>query len=461
MNKINNKMNNKMNVENKNILVLGGGVSGVAAAAFLHRKGAFITLADNKERDKVSPQVIDLEEKGVKLHLGGMPQQVEAYDYAVISPGIPLDVPISLALQEAEVPIIGELELAYLFSHNPYLAITGTNGKTTTTTLVGYILEQAGVKRIVGGNIGTPLVERVEALPDDAYIVAEVSSFQLETTTEFCPKVGAYLNLTPDHMNRHYTMENYGNIKAKIFANQNADDVAVLNYDDEKVRSYAEKINGKICFFSRKAVLENGFYADGGKIYIAENGKRQELIDIDDIFIKGGHNVENVMAASAMAYAVGIDINVIKKSLMSFRGVEHRQEYVREKDGVLYINDSKGTNPDSTLQALLAYDRPMVLILGGYDKKSSFDSLMPLIKEKVHHVVILGETSPVIKKMLDDNNYKNYALAGSDFVKAVDLAVGFAQSGDVVMLSPACASWDMFKCFEDRGNLFKELVNKL
>lgn len=348
-----------------------------------------------------------------------------------------------------------------MFSGNPYLAITGTNGKTTTTTLVGYILEKAGIKRIVGGNIGTPLAERVENLPDDAYIVAEVSSFQLETTVDFRPKAAAYLNLTPDHMNRHYTMENYGNIKAKIFANQNETDVAVLNYDDEAVRAYADKIKSDVFFFSRKCVLKNGIYADADKIYIARNGKTEVLIDIADIFIKGGHNVENVMAAAAIAYSVGIDIADIKSALITFRGVEHRQEYVREKDGILYINDSKGTNPDSTLQALLAYNRPMVLILGGYNKNSSFDSLVPLIKEKVRKVVILGETSEIIRDTLEKHGYTDYAMAGSDFPQAVELAVAVAQSGDVVMLSPACASWDMFKCFEDRGDLFKKLVNEL
>ena len=450
-----------MNIKNRNILVLGGGVSGIASAAFLCAKGAVVTLADNKKREQVSDKVLALEAKGVKLHLGGMPDDVTSYDLAVISPGIPLDVPISLKLKEANVPIVGELELAYMFSHNPYLAITGTNGKTTTTTLVGYILEKAGVNRIVGGNIGTPLVERVEALSDDAYIVAEVSSFQLETTTDFRPKAAAYLNLTPDHMNRHYTMENYGNIKAKIFANQDETDVAVLNYDDEVVRAYAETIKSDVFFFSRKAVLENGIYADSEKIYIARNGKTEVLIDIDDIFIKGGHNVENVMAASAIAYSIGISAADIKESLITFRGVEHRQEYVREKDGVLYVNDSKGTNPDSTLQALLAYDRPMVLILGGYNKDSSFDSLMPLIKEKVRKVIILGETSEIIKDTLIRHGYDKYAMADRDFEKAVSLAVEAAQSGDVVMLSPACASWDMFKCFEDRGDLFKKLVNEL
>lgn len=458
---MNNQKIRTTQVKDKKILVLGGGVSGTAAAAFLQKKGAAVTLADNKTKDRLSRQVLALADAGVKLHPGGMPEQVAAYDLAVISPGIPLDSPIAEKLQAAATPILGELELAYLFSHSPYLAITGTNGKTTTTTLLGYILEQAGVPEIVGGNIGAPLVERVETLADDAYIVAEVSSFQLETTTEFHPRVAAYLNLTPDHMNRHYTMENYGNIKAKIFANQGAGDVAVLNYDDEKVRAYAPKIKSEVFFFSRHVEPENGIYAKDGEIFINRGGKKEKLIDIDDIFIKGGHNVENVMAAAAMAYVIGIDIKAIRKALVSFRGVEHRQEYVQEKDGVLYINDSKGTNPDSTLQALLAYDRPMVLLLGGYNKKSSFDSLMPLIEKKVHHVVVLGETSDIIKEMLDRNGYKNYALAGKDFEKAVSLAVGFAQSGDVVMLSPACASWDMFRCFEDRGDLFKKLVNEL
>lgn len=452
---------NKFEMNFKKILVLGGGVSGVAAAAFLCKKGFDVTLADSKNADQVNSAVLDLQSLGVHLHLGSMPDDITVYDCAVFSPGVPLDIPIALNLKQNNIPIIGELELAYLYSHNPYLAITGTNGKTTTTTLLGYILQRAGINRVVGGNIGTPLVEEVEQLPQDAYIVAEVSSFQLETTESFKPKVAAYLNLTPDHMNRHYSMENYGRIKARIFENQNQEDVAVLNYDDEKVRVYAGNIKSRVFYFSRKTILEDGIYQDADKIIIADKGEKHFLVNVNEIFIKGGHNIENAMAAAAMAFSIGVDKEIIKKALIDFRGVEHRQEYVREKDGILYINDSKGTNPDSTIQALLAYDRPMVLILGGYNKNSSFDSLMPLIKEKVHQVVILGETSPIIKKMLDDNNYSNYCLAGNDFVKAVDMAVKSANTGDVVMLSPACASWDMFKCFEDRGNLFKELVNKL
>ncbi len=452
---------NNLEEKAKTILVLGGGVSGVAAAAFLRKKGASVTLADEKTKEQVSESARNLETQGVTLHLGGMPEVVDGYDYAVISPGIPLDVPIAQRLQAAGIPIIGELELAYRFSHNPYLAITGTNGKTTTTSLVGYILELAKIPCLVGGNIGTPLVEQVEALPEEGYIVAEVSSFQLETVRDFRPRAAAYLNLTPDHLNRHHTMENYGRIKARIFANQQPGDTAVLNADDAAVRRYAEGLQSEILWFSRRQPVAEGFFVRDGGIFLTDGKEEQKLIDIDEIFIKGGHNVENAMAAAALTYAVGVEPEVIRRALIQFRGVAHRQEYVREKDGVLYINDSKGTNPDSTLQALLAYDRPMVLILGGYDKKGDFDSLMPLIKEKVRHVVLVGETAPQIQQMLERNQYTAYTMAGRDFAKAVTLASEFAESGDVVMLSPACASWDMFRRFEDRGNLFKELVRKL
>ena len=445
-------------VEGKRFLVLGGGVSGRAAAAFLRSKGAFVTLADEKPKDEVAEAVLALAEKGVSLCLGGMPEQVSDYDFAVISPGIPLTVPVAKALQAQHIPILGELELAYLFSHTPYLAITGTNGKTTTTSLLGYILQQAGIECIVGGNIGEPLVTRVEQLSQEGYIVAEVSSFQLETTNKFCPQVAAYLNLTPDHLNRHGTMKQYGDIKAKIFQNQGPTDVLVCNYDDPLVRAYAEQAPGKVVFFSRREILPKGIFVEGPNIVYWENGKKQQLIAMHDIFIKGGHNMENVMAASAMALAIGIEKENIAQALRTFPGVTHRQEFVCVKDGVTYINDSKGTNPDSTLQALLAYDQPMVLILGGRDKGGDFRPLLPLIQQKVRQVVLVGEATPILKQALASVNYSHWVEAGDDFAKAVTLATAASQPGDIVMLSPACASWDMFSSFEARGDLFKQLV---
>ena len=352
------------NPSEQQILVIGAGISGLAAAEYLLTRGAIVTLADNKTEVELLPKLSRLIELGVKLHCGSMPESVEAFEMAIVSPGLPLDVPIVSKLQAAGIPIVGELELAYLCSHNPFLAITGTNGKTTTTSLLGHIIKAAGKECLIGGNIGLPLITAVDKLAPSAVIVAEVSSFQLETAECFHPVAAAFLNLTPDHLNRHHTMENYGAIKAKIFANQTAADTAVLNYDDAFVRALAPSIKANILYFSRQHKVKNGFYAVDDMIYLVTDGTEKAFLKIEEIFIKGGHNVENVMAACAMALAAGIDIDVIKAAVRDFRGVAHRQEYVREKDGVLYINDSKGTNPDSTLRALEAYDRPMVLILG-------------------------------------------------------------------------------------------------
>ncbi len=445
----------------KQVLVIGGGVSGMAAAAFLQSKGAAVTLADQKPREEAKPELLDLENQGVTLCLGGMPEVVDCFDFAVISPGIPLTVPVAQALRQKGIEIIGELELAYLFAHSPFLAITGTNGKTTTTSLVGYILRQAGVNCMIGGNIGTPLITRVEALPREAYIVAEVSSFQLETTERFTAHVAAYLNLTPDHLNRHGTLEAYGNIKARIFANQQKDDVTVLNYDDQAVRAYGRQTNGRVVYFSRKKRLEQGVFVENGVMVAVSEGRKTTILPINEIFIKGGHNIENALAATAMALAVHIRPEVIAEALRTFPGVEHRQEFVAEKRGVIYINDSKGTNPDSTMQALLAYDKPMVLILGGRNKGGDFTPLLPLIRQKVKQVVLVGEAAPEIRRVLEDGGYHAIVEAGNDFAKTVELAVQAAVPGDIVMLSPACASWDMFPSLEVRGELFKKLVNGL
>ncbi len=448
------------NISGQAVLVIGAGLSGREAAVFLAAKGARVTLADNKQAAEL--EGLDAVQKaGVSLCLGQMPADVAGFALAVISPGVPLSIPVVAALADAQVPLIGELELAYQYSQSPFLAITGTNGKTTTTTLLGYILAQAKLPCYVGGNIGAALVDGVERLSPDAAVVAELSSFQLETAVDFHAHIAAFLNLTPDHLYRHETMENYGNIKAKIFAHQGKDDFAVLNYDDEKVRAYAPKISGTVVYFSRKAEPECGMFLKGDKVIWRFGGKEQEVIAAADILIKGPHNLENAMAAAAMAALYGVDLAVIAEALKTFPGVEHRQEPVGEFHGVLYINDSKGTNPDSTLYALAACERPTVLILGGFSKGSDFHDLLPLIKEKVKHIVLLGETADVIAATLDEAGITCYEHAGRDFAKCVKLAIAAAKPGDEVLLSPACASWDMFKCFEERGEEFKRLVKEL
>lgn len=441
----------------KKVLVIGAGLSGRAAAIFLADKGAAAVLADNKKADELEG-LDELRAAGVELCLGGMPQDTSVFALAVISPGVPLEIPVVESLQKDGVPLIGELELAYRCSHNPYLAITGTNGKTTTTTLLGYILQRSGRRCLVGGNIGAALVNDVEALPEDACVVAELSSFQLETAITFRSHIASFLNLTPDHLYRHHTMENYGAIKAKIFAHQTAGDYAVLNYDDPLVRAYADELTGTVVFFSRKEVLPQGMFVEDGRMIWQWNGERTEVIAADDILIKGPHNLENALAAAAMAVLYGVPVDDVRAALMSFPGVPHRQEPVGEVNGVLYINDSKGTNPDSTLMALAACTRPTVLILGGFSKGSDFSPLLPLIRQHVKHIVLVGETADVIAGTLSDGGFTAFEHAGYDFEKCVRMAAAAAQPGDAVLLSPACASWDMFKSFEQRGDVFRQLV---
>ena len=450
-------------LSNKKVLVIGAGLSGRAAAIFLATKGAKVTLTDNKTAADLDG-LADLSEKnGVRLLLGGMPEgeAVEDYQLAVISPGIPLDNPTALSVQQAGVPLLGELELAYQFSHNPFLAITGTNGKTTTTSLLGYILEQSGKQCIIGGNIGKPLVNTVEDLPPDACVVAELSSFQLETAQEFKAHIGAFLNLTPDHLYRHGDMANYGAIKAKIFAHQTPADFAVLNYDDELVRAWAPKLGGTVVFFSRQVDLSEGMLAQNGRLLWRWQGREVDIMPADEVLIKGPHNLENALAAAAMALLAGVEPRQVRLALQSFPGVEHRQERVGEFGGVLYVNDSKGTNPDSTIMALRACTRPTVLILGGYEKNSDFSSLLPLIKKKVKHIVLMGQTAERIAETLQAGGFKAYESAGMDFERCVQLAAAAAEPGDEVLLSPASASWGMFNNFEERGECFKQLVHKL
>lgn len=448
------------NLRDKKALVIGAGLSGQAAAVFLAAKGAEVTLTDNKTAADIDG-LADM--PGVILKLGGMPVGDEAagYNLAVISPGVPLDIPTVQALTQFGVPLLGELELAYQFSHNPFLAITGTNGKTTTTTLLGYILRQAGRHCLIGGNIGTPLVNDVESLLPEDCIVAELSSFQLETAQEFKAHIAAFLNLTPDHLYRHGTMSNYGAIKSKIFANQTENDFAVLNYDDEQVRSYADNLNGTVVFFSRQADLPQGMVALNGRLLWRWQGQEIDLMPSSDVLIKGPHNLENAMAAAVMALLTGVEPQQVRLALQSFPGVEHRQEPLGEVDGVLYVNDSKGTNPDSTIMALRACTRPTVLILGGYEKNSDFMPLLPLIKEKVKQVILVGQTADRIAETLTQGGFAAYQNAGMDFERCVKLAAAAAEPGDEVLLSPASASWGMFNNFEERGQCFKELVNQL
>ncbi|MBO5115627.1 MAG: UDP-N-acetylmuramoyl-L-alanine--D-glutamate ligase [Peptococcaceae bacterium] len=439
------------------VLVIGAARSGLASAEFLAKQGNQVILTDMKQQESMA----DLAQLGVSFLWGVQPDVASlAPDYIVMSPGVPLSIPPVVYAKAHNIPVIGELELAYRSCKAPFVAITGTNGKTTTTTLTGELLKKTGRNVFVGGNIGVPLASYAADLSQDDVVVAEVSSFQLESIDTFAPHLALMINLTPDHLDRHGNMENYLACKANIFANQTERDYLILNYDDAALRSLAGTSKGKVLFFSQKHILEEGVYLDGQDVVLRLNGESVVICREDEIAIKGKHNLENAMGAILLGYLSGVSVEDIRQVLMQFQGVAHRLEPVRSYNGVLYVNDSKGTNPDSTIKAIEAYDNPLVLILGGLNKGSDFAQLAALVKARVRRVVVLGEAKDSIIQALQQAGFDHYTAADT-FEEAVRVAAAQAEQGDVVLLSPACASWDMFKSYEERGDLFKQIVNSL
>ncbi|MCL5289578.1 MAG: UDP-N-acetylmuramoyl-L-alanine--D-glutamate ligase [Bacillota bacterium] len=450
-----------MDLAGKRVLVVGAGVSGQAVCEFLLKKGAKATLTDSRTREQIGPAADQLTQSGVGLVLGDYPQVNQAsYDLLVVSPGVPLTVPPVVQAAAAGIPILGELELAYRFAKAPIVAITGTNGKTTTTSLIGQLFREAGYKTLVAGNIGLPLVSEIENYNAGDVVVAEVSSFQLETTHRFSPKVAVILNITPDHLDRHGSMEEYIRAKALIFAHQKPTDWAVLNYDDPVTRELAKDCPFNVIFFSRRHILEKGIFIRNDKIVIADETGLREVTGVDSLRIPGGHNLENALAAAAAGHAMGLAPADIAHTLGNFTGVAHRLEYVATLKGVDYVNDSKGTNPDAAIKALEAYDVPIVLIAGGKNKGVSFQEFAKKIKEKVRVLITVGVHGYQIEDAAREQGFANIFPA-QDYPQAVKLAYQQAQPGEVVLLSPACTSWDMFKNFEERGELFKKLVLEL
>lgn len=444
-----------MEIKGKKILVVGAGRSGQAVSSFLAAKGARVTLTDIKEN--------------VQLDCTGMPESTELclghyprvncanYNLVVVSPGVPLTVePVAVA-RELGIPVTGELEIAYVFSQAPFVAITGTNGKTTTTSLIGEIFRCAGHHTLVAGNIGLPLVNEIEQYGPEDVVVAEVSSFQLETTVNFRPRVGAILNITPDHLDRHVTMAGYIAAKARIFVNQNDRDFTVLNYDDPETRLLAGLTSGRVIFFSRQHILETGVFVRDGIITANLNGSAIPVLPAAELNIPGAHNLENALAAVACTLPMGVGIAPLAETLRRFKGVAHRLELVAEIDGVRYINDSKGTNPDASIKALEAFDAPIVLIAGGKNKGSNFTTFAGKVRERARILVVLGQCAADIEAAARGAGCSEIYRAGS-FPEAVEMARQAAHPGDIVLLSPACASWDMFNSYEERGDLFKELV---
>ena len=451
-----------MNLKDKKVLLVGLAKTGISTIKHLNKLGANVVVNDIKDEEKLKDILSELSDlNNVEYILGYHPENVDDIDMTIVSPGVPLDLPFILKLKSKNIEIIGEVELAYRLSKNPtFIGITGTNGKTTTTTLVGEIFKEAKADTYIVGNIGNPVIDTVGIANEKSVLVTELSSFQLESIDTFKPHVSAILNFTEDHLNRHHTMEAYMEAKARIFMNQDNDDYCILNYDDENVRNLASKVKAKIIFFSRQKQLEEGIYLDENNNIVIDIDKKIVLLNKDELSLVGNHNLENCMAAVAMAYVNNIDLEVIKEVLRTFAGVVHRQEFVRNLNGVIYVNDSKGTNPDSTIKAVQSYNNPIILIAGGYDKNGNYDELLETCKTNVYALVLLGQTAQKIYDCAKNKGFNNINIV-KDMEEAVHFSYKLAKDGDVVLLSPACASWDMYKSFEVRGNDFKENVNNL
>lgn len=449
-------------LENKKILVVGMGKSGIAATQALLKLGAVVSVYDRKEEDHIDAQLIQfLENKNVTCYFGEEPDNTNELDMVVISPGVPLDTGFVQKAKDAGAEVIGELEIAYRVGKGKYVAITGTNGKTTTTTLIGAIFKNSGRKTYVVGNVGVAVISKALCTTEDDWLVTETSSFQLETTRYFRPEVSALLNITPDHMDRHKTVENYARAKAMIFQNQDESQYFIVNYDDEVSWKLTNQCKAKVIPFSRKSELKLGcFVLDGDIVIRNENGQCIDICSRDELKIPGAHNLENALAAVAVAYFAGIEPEVIARTLREFEGVEHRLEFSGEVDGVRFINDSKGTNPDASIKAVEAMKDGILLIAGGYDKGSDYEEFINSFQGKVKHLLLLGKTAPKIKETAERLGYTEITMC-RDMDECVKTAYKLASPGDTVLLSPACASWDMYTCFEQRGEHFKNCVRDL
>ena len=450
-----------MDFTGKRVLVVGTGVSGIAAIRLLAAEGAKPVVLEGNEKAE-QEQIREKIPDGIPydLIIGNLPEEImDTLDLAVLSPGVPTDLPFVIRLQDKKIPVWGEIELAYVCGKGCLAAITGTNGKTTTTALTGAIMREYYDSVFVVGNIGLPYTEYAREMKDSSVTVAEVSSFQLETIHSFRPEVSAILNITPDHLNRHHTMQCYIDTKARIAENQTKDQICVLNYEDPELQKLADKIPADIFWFSSAHPLERGIWLDGEDI-IYKDTEEIKICTIHDMQLLGTHNYENVMAAVAIAMHMGVPVECIRKAVAEFKAVEHRIEFVREVGGVKYYNDSKGTNPDAAIKAVQAMVTPTVVIGGGYDKQSSYEEWIASFGDTVKCLVLLGATAEKIEQTARKAGFTNIIRVDS-LQEAVRVSAAQAESGEAVLLSPACASWDMFKSYEQRGTLFKEYVNQL
>ena len=451
-------------MKGKKVLVFGMARSGIACAKLLMLRGAEVYICDRKEEADFNGALDDLKAAGAHLLLGEEHPEarLEGMDALIVSPGIPVEHPAVARAQALGIEVMGEVEYAYRESQGTLIAITGTNGKTTTTTLVGEIFKNAGHRTFVVGNIGTPYSGAVPEMRPNDVTVCEISSFQMETSAEFHPAICAVLNISEDHLNRHGTMEVYIALKERIFENCTEDDTVVLNWDDPVTRDMANRARCRVAWFSSRNPVPFGAFVVDGDIVYGTPESHKVICAAGEVYIPGEHNLKNALAATAMAMAAGIPAPVIRHTLRTFKGVEHRIEFVRELDGVRFINDSKGTNVDSTIQAVRAMDRPTVLILGGYDKHTDFTPLCEeILRCPISRIVLIGDTAKQLENTLEKVGFHEWTHAGYDFKKAIGLAFSLANPGGNVLLSPGCASFDMFTDYEARGRIFKDIVNQL
>ncbi|MBO4920540.1 MAG: UDP-N-acetylmuramoyl-L-alanine--D-glutamate ligase [Lachnospiraceae bacterium] len=449
-----------MDFQGKKVLIIGAGKSGLAAADLLTSQNADIILYDDKKLDEAEVlKKLSKDFKGRIVSEVLTDEMAGNPDYLVLSPGVPIDSEKVLKYKAKGACVIGEVELAYYYTKGKIVAVTGTNGKTTTTALTGALMKLKYDNTLVGGNIGIPYTQICLDSTDDGVTVAEMSSFQLDTTVTFHPYISMILNITPDHLDRHHTMENYINAKLNCTKNQTADELCILNYEDETLRKAAENIKAKICWFSSKTALNDGMVYEDGVIYEVKNGVREKVIDVDEMMLIGRHNYENVMAAVAAARFMNVPMELIREGLRNFKPVEHRIEYVATVNGVKYYNDSKGTNPDASIQAVKAMSGPTFLIGGGYDKGSEYDEWIECFDGKIKKLILMGQTRDKIAECARKHGFNEI-----EFVNSMEEAVNYcyrnAVNGDTVLLSPCCASWGMFKNYEERGRIFKDLVNE-
>ena len=453
-----------MELQNKNVLVIGAGISGFAAAKISKKFGANVTLSDAKNESDLKFNFDELRGLGINLSFGKQEEKLlNGVDLVIVSPAVPLRIPILQAALNKKIPVISEVELAFNLAKSPICAVTGTNGKTTTVTLLGLLLASQFDNVGVGGNIGVALSEVALDVGAGGIIAAEISSYQMEATNNFKPHISAILNVTPDHLKRHGTMEVYQAMKEKIFAQETEKDFLVLNYDDEKVRNMKSRASCKVFYFSRKKILDEGAFIRDGKLIIKHDGKTYELCTIDELGIKGGHNVENALAASMTAFLAGVGVENICNVLKSFQGVEHRIEFVREIDGVKYYNDSKATNTDSAIKALETFDGHINLIAGGDDKLTDLTEFLNLVNQRVDNLILVGDAAKRFKADAIANGFDAEKIfdAGYSMKNAIEIAKKISSPPQIVLLSPACASFDMYDNFEERGKDFKRIVMEM